>query len=104
MFGVSASTISRDIHHILPILASHLDNIGMPEGWEAQMLPSVCGAVDCSAFRRNRVHPGQYFYYNGQKDFIASTFNVFVASMEISLISILPMEKIMIRACLSILE
>lgn len=53
-FNLSASTISRDRHHIIPILAEELDEIHFPENPPTIPFEGVCGAVDCSSHPHTR--------------------------------------------------
>lgn len=82
--GINCTFIFREILHILPILCEHIDIIHL-FSWEfMELFPFklgddsrfciVHGAVDCTTHRRDRVHPGQWFYYRGDKHyhFIAS--------------------------------
>lgn len=73
LLGISASSISRDIHFILPILSDKMENLILwPEDFQIQLLPcalGAIGAVDCAAFKRFRPHPSQSFFFNGHKEF-----------------------------------
>lgn len=63
-YGVSVSTISRTIHHIIPKLYSNLNEIQ----WPAEISPgSILGSVDCTSHFRFRVHPRQADYYRADK-------------------------------------
>jgi len=69
IFGISNSTVHRELVHALPILASSLTSIRWPRSWDS--LPvGIEGsqfAVDATAHYRNRVHPGQRLWYRGDK-------------------------------------
>lgn len=66
---VSASTLWRDVHHIVPILACSLDYIRMPADPVAAMFEQARMAIDCTAHQHDRVHPGQHILYRGDKGF-----------------------------------
>jgi hypothetical protein len=59
--------ISREIHHILPILCAYLKEISWPTNLLPQPFEGVVGAIDCTSQLRNRVHPRQADYYRGDK-------------------------------------
>lgn len=61
-FHISASQVSREIHHILPKIRAHFTNIEWPPVWRPISCLGgwpVSGAIDCSSHFRNRVHPHQ---------------------------------------------
>jgi len=66
IYHISKSTISRNIHFIMPKLYLALNEISWPvtfqPSWEG-----VVGAIDCSAHYRYRVHPRQADFYRGDK-------------------------------------
>ena len=59
--------VSREIHHILPILCACLNEIAWPTSLLPHPFEGVVGAIDCTAHFRNRVHPRQADYYRGDK-------------------------------------
>lgn len=69
LVGISAASISREIRLLLPILSESLDSyVEWPSKKDIISRGGGDGAVDASAFRRFRVHPGQQLYYNGHKE------------------------------------
>jgi len=68
-YQVSKSYITRDITHIIPILYSklHLITLPDPQQWPAIGRFHTHAAVDGTAHYRWRVHPGQSYYYRGDK-------------------------------------
>eukprot|EP00029_Vermamoeba_vermiformis_P003770 TRINITY_DN14303_c0_g1_i1.p1 TRINITY_DN14303_c0_g1~~TRINITY_DN14303_c0_g1_i1.p1 ORF type:complete len:295 (+),score=6.65 TRINITY_DN14303_c0_g1_i1:302-1186(+) len=63
-YGVSISTISRNIYFIIPKLYLVLDEIKWPQEIAAD---SLLGSVDCTCHFRFRVHPRQADYYRADK-------------------------------------
>lgn len=59
--------ISREIHHIIPILCGYLHEIAWPPNLLPHPFEGVVGAIDCTSHFRNRVHPRQADYYRGDK-------------------------------------
>ena len=66
-YQVSKSFISRDIKHITPILYTKLNFIKWPEEWIEVGRFGTHGAEDGTPHYRWRVHPGQAYYYRGDK-------------------------------------
>eukprot|EP01117_Protostelium_nocturnum_P000312 TRINITY_DN1037_c0_g1_i1.p1 TRINITY_DN1037_c0_g1~~TRINITY_DN1037_c0_g1_i1.p1 ORF type:complete len:182 (-),score=1.92 TRINITY_DN1037_c0_g1_i1:99-644(-) len=86
-YGISQSTVSRELHHSIPILYIYCRFINWPErpiteSWCNAIgnenlfdflnffeffLFSILGAIDCTSHFRCRVHPGQALYYRGDK-------------------------------------
>eukprot|EP01112_Ceratiomyxa_fruticulosa_P009433 TRINITY_DN2457_c0_g1_i7.p1 TRINITY_DN2457_c0_g1~~TRINITY_DN2457_c0_g1_i7.p1 ORF type:complete len:376 (-),score=58.77 TRINITY_DN2457_c0_g1_i7:48-1124(-) len=67
IYHISKAQISREIHHILPILYHRLDFIHWPTKWEKHPFEGVSGIIDCTSHFRNRVHPRQADFYRGDK-------------------------------------
>lgn len=63
LYDVSKSTVSREIHFIIPIVLANLNNIKWPKHWMKAVFEGVSGAIDCTPHYRYRVHPGQAEYY-----------------------------------------
>lgn len=63
-YGVSISTIYRNIYFIVPKLYSVLDEIKWPQ---EMPVDSLVGSVDCTSHFRFRVHPRQADYYRADK-------------------------------------
>ena len=69
VFGdISKSNISREIHHIVPMIYSVLDEIH----WDLRSLvvgsfEGTVGSIDCSSHFRFRVHPRAVEWYRGDK-------------------------------------
>jgi hypothetical protein len=66
-YHISSSQVSREIHHILPILYSHLDEVKFPQQWSSNVWEGVSAIIDCTSHFRNRVHPRQGDYYRADK-------------------------------------
>ncbi|KAL6051489.1 DDE Tnp4 domain-containing protein [Balamuthia mandrillaris] len=66
-YQVSRATVCREVHHVLPILYSALNEIQLPLQWPVYHFEMVAGAIDCTSHYRCRVHPGQALYYRGDK-------------------------------------
>ncbi|PRP84941.1 hypothetical protein PROFUN_07595, partial [Planoprotostelium fungivorum] len=70
-YGVSKAFVSRDVHHLLPILYCKLQHIRWPaieSDWvRASDFENTVAAIDCSTHYRNRVHPRQADYYRFDK-------------------------------------
>ncbi|KAL6074212.1 DDE Tnp4 domain-containing protein [Balamuthia mandrillaris] len=69
LYGVNKAFVSREIHHIIPLLYATLDEIQRPSRWPTYSFFTVkiAGAIDCTAHFRNRVHPKQANYYRRDK-------------------------------------
>jgi len=74
IYKVSSSTVSREIHFLLPKLYDSLkqlwgDDIGSQdlEVSSYSRFSNVKGAIDATSHFRNRVHPFQSDYYRGDK-------------------------------------
>jgi hypothetical protein len=67
--SVSAATVWRDMHHIVPILCCSLHAIRFPADPLAAAFEDARCAVDCSTHPRNRIHPGQHLIFRGDKRF-----------------------------------
>eukprot|EP01094_Clydonella_sp_ATCC50884_P004686 TRINITY_DN1371_c0_g1_i1.p1 TRINITY_DN1371_c0_g1~~TRINITY_DN1371_c0_g1_i1.p1 ORF type:complete len:439 (+),score=26.83 TRINITY_DN1371_c0_g1_i1:438-1754(+) len=78
-FKVTKTFVHRDRRHILPIVHSALNFIDpfrlgsviefVRQVDSAPLFPDAAGAVDCTAHRRDRVHPGQALFYRGDKGY-----------------------------------
>jgi hypothetical protein len=67
MYEVSVQLVHRDILHIVPILAAHLDEIHWPSPPPAPHgFESVRGAIDCTSHYRQRPL-NEWLYYRGDK-------------------------------------
>ncbi len=63
LYEISRQQVHREIMHILPLLAAHLNEIDWPtDYWNEHPFEQVVGAIDCSAHLRNRPsHQRQYY-------------------------------------------
>ena len=59
---VSSSTVSREIHYLLPLVLKHLNFIQFPQRYNFVELTCQL-AIDCSIHRRNRVFPSQHVLF-----------------------------------------
>eukprot|EP01117_Protostelium_nocturnum_P000314 TRINITY_DN1037_c0_g1_i3.p1 TRINITY_DN1037_c0_g1~~TRINITY_DN1037_c0_g1_i3.p1 ORF type:complete len:242 (-),score=4.79 TRINITY_DN1037_c0_g1_i3:11-736(-) len=66
-YGISQSTVSRELHHSIPILYIYCRFINWPERPITESWCNAIGAIDCTSHFRCRVHPGQALYYRGDK-------------------------------------
>lgn len=68
---VSRSFLSRDIHHIIPLLVESLNYITFPTRDRLIFHPfnNTSMVIDCTALARVRVHPKQADYYRKDKGF-----------------------------------
>ena len=69
--GVCPAFVSREIHHIMPILRANLNEIRLtPEDFPNLVLDRsgttlAAGIIDCSCCPCNRTHPGESSLYRG---------------------------------------
>lgn len=66
-FGLTRSFVSRELHHVIPLLYETLDELHLPAIWHQHPFEHVSGAIDCTSHFRNRVHPKQADYYRRDK-------------------------------------
>lgn len=68
-FSISVPQVSREIHHLLPIIYTTLNEIPtmIPEDLIPHPFEGVIGAIDCTPHYRWRVHPRQVDWYRGDK-------------------------------------
>lgn len=66
-YQVSKSYITRDIKHIIPILYIKINLIKWPTEWKSSGRFDTHGSLDGTPHYRWRVHPGQAYYYRGDK-------------------------------------
>jgi hypothetical protein len=59
---VSASTLCRDLRHIVPLIYSRLNTISLSPNWSKCAFEDVAGAIDCTAHPHSRIHAGQVFF------------------------------------------
>jgi len=71
IFNVHHSTVCHTIYHVIPTLACSINTIKWPHNWNVDVFPVGIGgsqfAIDATAHYRNRVHPGQWLWYRGDK-------------------------------------
>lgn len=62
-YGVSISTISREISYLVPKIYCSLNHIS----WPTTVPDELVGIIDCTSHFRYRVHPRQADYYRADK-------------------------------------
>lgn len=65
LFSVSKSYVRREIHHGIPRLLSTLHFIGWPRELKQHKALAIVGAIDCSPYFRDRIHPNSGGLYRG---------------------------------------
>lgn len=68
IYGISESSICREIKYLLPILYSRLNYMRPLSNGQPQMKGCI-GIIDCTPHMRDRVHPRSLDYYRGDKKY-----------------------------------
>lgn len=72
IYGISESSICREIKYLLPILYSRL-NFTRPLSKTGPQMKGCIGIIDCTPHIRDRVHPRSMDYYRGDKKYFFLT-------------------------------